>query len=104
MSVSRRYSPSHPQGSRSIYGVDLSPMLPPGLGIQTADAQILTNTVPPQSDPTINLSDPNFKGRIAWATIQGGTQGQDYLIAWTITDNVNNIWLITLALLCAATS
>lgn len=104
MSVSRRYIPSHPQGQSAVYAIDLSPMLPPGLGIQTADAAILTNTVPPGTDPAINLSNPEFKGRLAWATIQGGTAGQDYLISWTITDNAQNIWLIILALLCAATS
>lgn len=104
MAVSRRYTPSHPQGQSAVYAIDLSPMLPPGLGIQTADAQILTNTVPPQSDPAINLGNPEFKGRLAWATIQGGTSGQDYLVAWTIVDNASNIWLITFALLCAATS
>lgn len=104
MAVSRRYTPSHPQGSRAVYAIDLSPMLPSGQGIKAADAAIMTNTVPPGTDPAITLSNPEFQGRFAWATIQGGTAGQDYLITWTITDNAQNIWLITLALLCAATS
>lgn len=104
MSVSQRYQPGHPQGQTAVYALDLSPMLPPGMGILTADAQILTNSVPPQTDTAINLSDPGFRGRVVWATIQGGTAGQDYLIVWTITDNANNVWLLSTLLLCAATS
>lgn len=104
MSVSRRYQPSHPRAQTATYGIDVAPMLPAGMGIITVLCDIRLNTTPPQADGSMEVSNTGSRGRMAWATIAGGTSGQDYLITWTLTDNAQNTWIISTLLLCAATS
>lgn len=104
MAVSRRYQPSHPAGQSCVYAIDVSAVLPPGVGIEAPSLQIQTNTNPPGLGSGITTSGGGWSGRVAWITIAGGTAGVDYLITWTVIDSVGNTWLWSFPLLCAATS
>lgn len=104
MAVTRRYQPSHPAGQSATYAVDFSPMLPPGVGLATPGVQIQTNTVPPGLATGITASGGGFLGRMVWITIQGGIAGIDYLVTWTVADTAGNSWVVSVLLLCAATS
>lgn len=109
MAVTRRYQPSHPKGQTATYGMDLSPMLPPGTLVRLVSVSIQTNTAPPGTDANVMVTGSGVLGRRVWVTIEGGTQGQDYLITWFIGGDVaagefNNNWIISALLLCAATS
>lgn len=104
MAVSGRYQPSHPAGQSAVYAVDFSAMLPPGIGLTMPAIQIQTNTVPPGLASGITTSGGGFAGRRVWITITGGTNGQDYLITWTVSDTTGNLWVRTFTLLCARTS
>lgn len=104
MAVSKRYQPSHPAGQTAIYAVDFSNILPPGVGLTMPAVQLFINTTPPGLPVGITTASGGFRGRQVWITIQGGVSGTDYLIQWTVNDTQNNTWIITAALLCAATS
>lgn len=106
MSINNRFEPSHPAGESIQYGLDFSPILPPGVTITTGAINVQYNTVPPT--PTFDLSvtplTPNPNTRRMYATVTGGTMGRDYRIAWTAQDSLGNTWIRTTLLLCAATS
>lgn len=104
MAVSQRYKPSHPAGQSAVYAVDFSNILPPGVGLSQPAIQFFTNTTPPGIATGITSSGGGFRGRMAWITIAGGVAGTDYLIQWTLIDSQNNTWIVTVLLMCAATS
>lgn len=104
MAVSQRYKPSHPAGQSAVYAVDFSNILPPGVGLSQPGVIIQTNTTPPGIATGITSSGGGFRGRMAWITIAGGVAGTDYLIQWTLIDSQNNTWIVTVLLMCAATS
>lgn len=106
MAVAQRYKPSHPAGQSAVYAVDFSNILPPGVGLSQPAVQIQTNTVPPGLASGITTGSGGFQGRMVWITITGGTAGQDYIITWTVSDTsaAPNTWVISVLLLCAATS
>jgi hypothetical protein len=105
MPLSRRYSPEWAPGEIASIGIDMSNIIPPGVGIVSAALTILTNTVPPQtqSDFTVTVA-PQVIGRAVYATLSGGTGGRDYQIIWGVADTAGNSWNRTALLLCAPTS
>lgn len=104
MAVSQRYQPSHPAGQSRVYGLDMSMVLPPGLGVTTPAIIIQTNTTPPGIGSGITASGGGYAGRRLWITLTGGVQGTDYIITWTFQDTAGNTWVRSILLLCAPTS
>lgn len=105
MPLSRRYSPEHPPGEGCNFGLDFSPVIPPGVGISTASLAIFTNKVPPLSaDSDWVKGAVNISGRIVYANLAGGLDGTDYQLRWTATDTDGNVWPRTTLILCASTS
>jgi hypothetical protein len=105
MPLSRRYSPEWAPGEIAAIGIDMSNIIPPGVGIVSGALSILANTVPPaaSSDFTITVA-PQVVGRAVYATVSGGVSGKDYQFVWTATDTNGNAWPRTALLLCAPTS
>jgi hypothetical protein len=104
MPLSRRYTPEHPPGESCLFGLDFSPVLPPGVGIKSGTLNIKTNTVPPGDAPELLASQVQVRDRVLYATLTGGYSGTDYLLTWTATDTEGNVWPRTAAILCAPTS
>ena len=105
MALSRRYSPEWAPGDTGSIGIDMSAVIPPGVGIASGTLSFATNVVPPasSSDFTITVA-PQVIGRAVYATVSGGVSGKDYQLVWKVTDTDNNIWTRTALLLCAPTS
>lgn len=104
MALSLRYEPSHPAGQARVYGLDVSFLLPPGIGVTEPGVVIQTNTTPPGIAGGITATTGGFSGRKLWITITGGIAGTDYLITWTFNDTAGNTWVRSILLLCAPTS
>jgi|SRR5215469_12785582 len=104
MALARRYTPEHPTGEVCTIGIDLSSILPPGIGLASASISAATNTTPPVASSDFTFGSVSTRGRAAWATISGGSAGTDYQIVWTLTDTVGNVWPRTVLLKCAATA
>jgi hypothetical protein len=112
MPLSRRYSPEWAPGEIASIGIDMSNIIPPGVGILGAQLLILTNTVPPQettdftaqAGATPGWFATSVVGRAVYATISGGVEGRDYQLEWAINDSGGNAWVRTALLLCAPTS
>ena len=105
MPISRRYSPEHPPGESCAFGLDFSPLIPPGVGIKSGTLNIFTNTSPPA------IADSDWtKGAVTWldrtlyATLGGGRSGVDYILTWTAVDTEGNVWPRSGLVLCAPTS
>jgi hypothetical protein len=112
MPLSRRYSPEWYPGESASIGIDMSNIIPPGVGIASGQLAILTNTVPPvsaQADFTGPPGEGTFFaasviGRALYTTISGGASGRDYIFVWEMTDTDGNHWNRAALLLCAPTS
>ena len=117
MPLSRRYTPSHHPGDLVSIGLDFSTVLPVGVGIQEpgVDAQdppdgtprleILANFNPPaDASADWTIGDVLVSGRAVYTVIAGGQDGVDYLLRWTITDTLGNVWTRTALMQCAVTS
>lgn len=102
--VSRRYSPSWPQGDNGPVGIDMSPVIPTGAGITSATLSILTNTAPPASSTDFTVASPVIEDRAVYATLGGGVVGRDYQLRWSVIDTLGNQWQRTGLLLCAQTT
>lgn len=104
MAVSRRYQPGHPAGQSRVYALDMSMVIPSGIGVTQPGIVINTNTVPPGLATGITASNGGYGQRKLWITITGGVAGTDYIITWTFSDTRSNTWVRSILLLCAATS
>lgn len=104
MAVGARYQPSHPAGQSRVYALDMSMMLPPGIGLATPSITIQTNTNPPGLASGITTSGGGYAGRRVWITITGGLAGTDYIVTWFFNDTVGNAWVRSILLLCAPAS
>lgn len=104
MPVSRRYTPEHPPGESCLFGLDFSPLIPPGIGIASGVLKVETNVVPPAPSSDFTVGPVQVRDRTLYATLTGGTSGVDYRLTWTATDTAGNIWPRTALLLCAPTS
>jgi hypothetical protein len=103
MAISRRY-PEKPPLEQVALAIDLSPILPPGVGLVYATIDPYTNTNPALLATDMSLTEPSVRGRYAEAWATGGTAGADYQIRWHLTDSQGNVWTRTALLLCAETS
>lgn len=105
MPLSRRYSPEHPPGESCNFGLDYSPVIPPGVGISSASLAIFTNTTTPAAaDADWVKGAVNIQGRMVYANLSGGVNGRDYQLVWTATATDGSIWPRTTLVLCAPTS
>lgn len=104
MAISNRYDPPHPPGETCNFALDFSPVIPLGVGIQSANLTILLNTNPPQSQDDWTLADPQIIGRRLYVQCGGGVEGTDYQFVWTATDSLGNVWPRTTLVLCASAS
>ena len=104
MALTRRYRPAIPPNEAASIGMDLTPILPPGVIITSATLTILKNTNPTQPTTDFTQGPTTINGRQAWANIVGGTPGTDYQFRWSLTDSQSNIWQRTALGLCATSS
>ena len=105
MALSRRYTPEHPPGESCNFGLDLSLIVPPGVGITSGKLDIFTNTYPfSAADADWVKGDVTVNGRTVYAQLSGGVEGQDYQLRWTATDSNGNVWPRVTLVLCAQTS
>lgn len=104
MAVGARYQPSHPAGQSRLYALDMSMVLPPGIGVTDPGVVIQTNTNPPGIATGITASAGGYVGRRLWITLTGGIAATDYIVTWTFNDTVGNTWVRSILLLCAPTS
>jgi hypothetical protein len=113
MPLSRRYSPEWSPGEAASIGIDMSNIIPPGVGITAATLQILTNTAAPQdasgdwtgaAGGAPGIFTAQIVGRAVYATMRGGVLSRDYQFIWTVDDTDGNLWVRTALLLCAQTS
>jgi hypothetical protein len=103
--LSRRYSPEHPPGEICRIGLDYSFLIPPGVGIVSAQVQVWTNTPGDvQLSTDWNVGPVQIEGRTVFAEFNGGIEGTDYQIRWIVTDSRGNTWPRTALILCAQTS
>lgn len=102
---SQRYEPSHPPGEVCLFGMDFSFLLPMGVGIRFADLQIFNNTFLSPDVTTDFIIDPvTISGRQVWTRLQGGVEGSDYQLRWSITDTDGNVFPRTALVLCSNTN
>jgi hypothetical protein len=105
MGLSRRYEPEHPAGEWCAFGMDFSPLLAPDAGIVSGGLNIFTNTaVPADASHDWTVGPIQVLGRVVYAFLEGGVQGQDYQLQWVAIDSDGNVWPRTALVLCAPTS
>lgn len=105
MPLSRRYTPEHPPGESCLFGLDYSPILPVGVGIEQGTVQVLTNTAAPaDASADWSIGPVSVQGRAIYASLSGGVSGTDYRIKWTAIDTAGNVWPRITLVLCADTS
>lgn len=105
MPISRRYSPEFAPGETCSIGLDFSPIIPPGVGIESGSLSVQTNTQPPQdASLDFTIGPVEVRGRAIYAMISGGVGGRDYQLRWVAQDSEGNIWPRTALMLCADTS
>jgi hypothetical protein len=105
MPLSRRYNPEHPPGENCSFGIDLSFIVPPGVGLASGSLTIFKNDAvqtPANGDWTIGPV--SVRGRALYAMLTGGVAGTDYQLKWTAIDTAGNTWPRTTLVLCADTS
>ena len=86
--------------------MSLEYLLPPGVGITSGSLAIFTKTaVPLDASADFTAIGPvQIEGRILYARIAGGRDGQDYQFRWYAQDTQGNGWERTALCLCALTS
>lgn len=104
MPLSRRYTPEHAPGESSVYGLDFSFIIPPGVGISAGSLTVWTNTVAPVESSDFTIGVVGVRGRTLYARLSGGTDGTDYQLRWVANDTTGNVWPRTALVLCSETS
>lgn len=105
MALSRRYEPAHPPGEKCSFGLDFSPIIPPGVGIASGALAITYNDATgADAAADWTMGAVAWRGRALYAELQGGVAGKDYALTWTATDSDGNVWPRTTLCLCAPTS
>lgn len=127
MPLSRRFSPEKPPREASLFGMDFSAVLPPGVGLESGFVEIYRNLSPPieaMADFLVttgnqvaqdNIWDTNnpyrrlvaigiVRDRALYIGLQGGVDGTDYQLRFTVNDSTGNTWSRTALILCAQTS
>jgi hypothetical protein len=101
----KRYHPDHPSTENCYFGLDLSFVIPYGVGIASASLSIFTNANPPvAADSDWTAGAVVVQGRSIYALLTGGVIGTDYQLRWTATDTMGSVWPRTALILCAQTS
>jgi hypothetical protein len=103
MPLSRRYHPEIAPGEESIFGMDFSPLIPVGVGIQSGTLHV---TRIGGEVTGITHGEVSWYDRTLYATVTADptSSGFDYELTWTATDTDGNIFPRTARLLCAPTS
>lgn len=105
MPLSRRYTPEHPPAESCPFGLDMSFVIPPGVGIVSGVLNILSNTVPPvHAEADWTIGPVTVQGRAVYAVLSGGVAGRDYQLVWLVTDTAGNVWQRTTLVLCGETA
>lgn len=105
MPVTRRYTPEHPPGETSLFGLDFSPIIPVGVGIKSGTLAIFTNlAVPTDASADWTIGPVMVRGRAIYASLSGGLAGLDYQLRWSATDTLGNVWPRIALILCGFTS
>lgn len=104
-SLAQRYEPSHPPGEVCLFGMDFSFLLSMGAGIASASLGIFNNTFLGKDVSADWVIDPvTIAGRQVWTRLQGGVEGNDYRLMWTVKDTDGNAWPRSALVLCSETS
>lgn len=108
MALTRRYSPEMAPNEGSMFGMDFSAIIPPGVGISLGQCAAWRNAFPRVPAPLNELVVGNVQivGRTLIAFIEafGPAQGNDYQLEWTAFDTQGNVWPRTGLLLVSPTS
>ena len=105
MPLSRRYSPEHAPGEQCLYGMDFSFVIPVGVGIESGTLDVWHNTVPySNAEGDFLIGAVSILGRVLYAQVAGGVEGNDYQFRWVAYDTDGNTWPRTALQLCAQTS
>lgn len=106
MPLSRRYTPEIAPGESSIFGMDFSTVVPPGVGLSSGSLALQTNTAPPAATSNLTAGAVSVHDRMLYAkvTAAAGAAGSDFQLLWTATDTDGNVWPRTALVLCAPTS
>jgi hypothetical protein len=104
MPLSRRYTPELAPGEVSVFGMDFSYVIPPGVGIATGSLTI--RRVSGTADTAVSAGPVSVHERTLYATLTAGAaaDGHDYLLVWIATDTEGNHWPRAAMVLCAVTS
>lgn len=106
-SVTKRYQPDHPPEEACVFGMDLSFVVPYGVGLVPGGASlaIFTNSANPVAAGSDWQQGPvGIFGRGIYALMSGGVLGTDYQFRWLAVDTDGNTWQRTALVLCAQTS
>lgn len=104
-SMSGRYQPSHPPGEICLFGMDFSFILPVGVGIRFAELNIFNNTfLSPDVSADWMIDPVTISGRRVWTRLAGGVEGQDYRLAWLVSDSNYNVYPRSALVLCSQTN
>lgn len=104
-SPAKRYYPDHPSTELCYFGMDLSAVVPPGVGLVSGELAIFTNVANPvAADGDWTVGTVEVHGRSIYALLTGGVLGTDYQLRWTATDSVGSVWPRMALILCAETS
>ena len=105
MPLSRRYTPEKDPNEQCKFGLDLSFVIPPGVGLAYATLTIQTNTATPvDASHQWTIGAVEVRGRACYAMLAGGVSGVDYQLVWEAVDTDGNVWPRTCLVLCAPTS
>jgi hypothetical protein len=108
MPLSRRYSPELAPGETSVFGMDFSMVIPPGVGIARGVLFIYNAADGPAAGAAddVTAGAVTVQDRTLYATVTSvaGAAGIDYGLIWTATDTDGNVWPRTALVLCAPTS
>lgn len=107
MPLSRRYSPELAPNEGSLFGMDFSSVIPPGVGIDFGECAVVQNTQPVQDASTmITVGTVQVVGRTLIAFIESNqnAEGRDFQVRWIAFDSEGGVWPRTALVLCAQTS
>lgn len=103
--ATKRYLPDHPSTETCYFGLDLSFVIPYGVGVASASLAIFTNSATPvPADADWTAGPVVVRGRSIYALLSGGVIGTDYRLSWTAVDTMGSVWPRTALILCAETS
>lgn len=101
-SMVARYQPSHAPLEQCLFGMDFSFVLPAGVGIRAASINIYNNTfLSPDVSADWVIGSMVIRGARVWTRLQGGVEGQDYQLRWSVADTDDNVWVRTALVLCS---